>query len=173
MPPKMPPRKRQDEAFLIRYQFLRADVNLDACIFNNNIKPLIRHFQFVPVPRFRFDPRLRTSPGDPDSGTLATGNPAGNTVKRPQSHTNAAKRPQSHTNFATQGCGLLATTTKWVPGRCIPGFWLKGLILLAVKPLGNMIILVLVFAVLGRFSATVGPRTPSNGSGSKNGPEIT
>ncbi len=45
--------------------------------------------------------------------------------------------------------------------------------LVAVKPLGKMIILVLIFAVLGRFLATVGPKTPFNGSGSKNCAERT
>ncbi len=45
--------------------------------------------------------------------------------------------------------------------------------LVAVKPLGQMIILVLFFAVLGRVLAKAGPKTPLNGSGSKNGAERT
>ncbi len=58
--------------------------------------------------------------------------------------------------------------------KCRGGAGTHNLYLLAVKPLGKMIILVLVFvAVLGRFLAKVGPRTLLSGSGSKNGPEIT
>ncbi len=38
---------------------------------------------------------------------------------------------------------------------------------MAIKPLGNIFIFVLVFAVLGQFLPKVGPRTPLNGSGSK------
>ncbi len=45
--------------------------------------------------------------------------------------------------------------------------------LLAVEPLGTMIIFVLVVAVWGRFGAKVGPTTPLNKSGSKNGAELT
>jgi hypothetical protein len=43
--------------------------------------------------------------------------------------------------------------------------------LVAVKTLGNMITLVFVFGVLGRFWTKVGPRSPSNKSSSKNGAE--
>ncbi len=38
---------------------------------------------------------------------------------------------------------------------------------------GRMIILVLVFDLVGRFLATVGPQAPFNGPGSKNGAERT
>ncbi len=43
--------------------------------------------------------------------------------------------------------------------------------IVAVKLLEKMFILVLVFAALGWFLAKVGPKTPLNGSGSKNGAE--
>ena len=60
-----------------------------------------------------------------------------------------------------------------VPQSPYLSFWAAGCLsrgpgLVAVKPLGKMIILVLVFAVLGRFLANVGPKTPLNGSGLKN-----
>jgi hypothetical protein len=45
---------------------------------------------------------------------------------------------------------------------------------MAVKHMGGKIIIIdLCFAVLGRFFAAVGPKTPLNGSGSKNGAECT
>jgi hypothetical protein len=50
---------------------------------------------------------------------------------------------------------------------------LSDVFLLALKPVGKMIILVFVFAVLGRFLAKDGPKTSLNGSGSKNGAELT
>ncbi len=45
--------------------------------------------------------------------------------------------------------------------------------LVTVRHLGKMIISVFVFALLGRFLAKVGPKTPLEGSGSKNGAERT